>query len=80
MKVLYIESEDFAKMFQVLLKGSCQENCIIALSSLNEIVNIEDILEFLVSQRFEQVRRIGQDVKIKVEDSSNENHFENLHF
>ena len=45
-----------------------------------EIVNIEDILEVLVSQHSEQVRRIGQDVKIKVEDSSNEDHFENLKF
>ena len=35
--------------------------------NLNEIVNIEDILEFLVSQHFEQAQRNGQDVMIKVE-------------
>ena len=45
-----------------------------------EIVNIEDILEVLVSQHSEQVRRVVQDVKIKIKDSSNENNFENLNF
>ena len=48
--------------------------------NLNEIVNIEDILELLVSQHFEQVRRIDQDVMIKVEDFSNENNFWKLKF